>query len=120
MADNIENFDPSEFDEDDHAAIMHGFALDEIKASWHAKMKHLQCFENLTTLSMNVTDLYCSVGCCRLDVLQDLFEEVCSAPIVRRFARIVFEGLKSEAELDLREIVEEKVPKCLIETIQVI
>ena len=92
----------------------HTDRLFRMKNGWFAKMQHLWNFRNLTSLEMNLSELSCPFGCCRIEVLNSLFKNYLATRFIPRDTRVVFKGLKSEAELALLEIARDKMPHCTI------
>lgn len=86
--------------------------------SWRGKLFHLWQLQNLTTLVVNLTDLYCPMGCCRLETLHSFCTYRFFPSIaVPDAGRIVLEGLKSKEEMALIKDVRDRAPKSTIDVI---
>ena len=111
---NIKTLQDPRIDADDRTSALHESAIQELRRSWTSRLHHLRNLTNLVTLELNVVDLYCSLGCCRIYILDSLLNDYFDARYLPQHARYVFEGLKTQAELALIKIVQDKMPSCTI------
>lgn len=65
---------PRYFDTNSRRDALHQWRLDHMKGSWIARRRPLSYFNNLKILTIDVTYLWCSTGCCRLAMMRQLFQ----------------------------------------------
>ena len=92
----------------------HPVGIKRLKIDRSVKMQHLWNLQNLTTLEMNFSGVHCQFGGCRIELLGRIFTDHLPTWFIQSNTRIVLEGLETEAELALMEIVRKETPHCTI------
>lgn len=59
----------------DRMVNLHDYALEDLRADWEGLNDVLQTLTNLASIAINIENLYCPFGCCRLEVVEQLLTE---------------------------------------------